>query len=79
MECRYRLVSLRYRNCECCGSGNIPPESTVIGEYTSRAEMDEVIEKLRYRGGMLFVDFLIDGQWYRGNTNSRDPIAWGDQ
>ena len=76
MERRYRLVSLRYRNCECCGSGTLPPETTVIGEYETREEMNEVYEKLRYRGNALLVDFLVDGRWYRGNINSVDPIAW---
>lgn len=78
MEPRYRLVALRYRRCECCIGGTLPPETTVIGEYATRAEMNEVIEKKRWKGDTLLVDFLINGKWYRGNVNSRDPIAWDE-
>lgn len=59
--------------------GSLPPESTVLGEYETRAEMQEEIDKRRWKGDTLLVDFLIDGKWYRGNLNSRDPIAWSQE
>lgn len=76
---RYRLISLRYRRCEHCCGGTLPPESTVLGEYETRVEMQEEIDKRRWKGDVLLVDFLVDGKWYRGNVNSRDPIAWSQE
>ena len=66
MEPRYRLISLRYD----------PTVSTVLGEFVDRIELEKEHEKRSWKGDTLFIDFLIDGVWCRGNINSCDPIAW---
>lgn len=73
---RYRLISLHYYNCADCGFGARPTQSSVLGEFAERAELDEEILKRSWKGYHFAVDFLIDGIWYRGSTNSQDPIAW---
>jgi len=76
MNRRYRLISLRYCSCAHCGQGSLPTESTVIGEFTDREELEKEIAKKAWKGEFLLLDFLINDVWYRGQLNSRDPIAW---
>ena len=47
------------------------------GEYTTRAEVNEVLHANRFQPH-LFVDFLVDWVWYRGTPTSCDPIAWSE-
>ena len=76
MNRRYRLISLRYLSCKCCGQGSLPPKSTIVGEFTDREELNKEIAKKAWKGDFLLIDFLIDGVWCRGQLGSRDPIAW---
>ena len=69
MEYRYRLIAVRYHE-------TLSTESVVFGEFIERVEMENEIEKRRWKGDFLMIDFLIDGVWCRGNVNSPDPIVW---